>query len=63
MCPQTLLSTKSIMVAYEMIKHGYKHGKGLGVSLAASEKFFSMGFQATEADMTWDDEQKRTCWF
>ncbi|XP_070046118.1 uncharacterized protein [Nicotiana tomentosiformis] len=51
--PQPCLSNASIMVATEMIKHGYKPKKGLGVSLqgiiepvtsTANEKFFGVGF-------------------
>ncbi|XP_070005054.1 uncharacterized protein [Nicotiana sylvestris] len=66
-CPQPFLSNASIMVAKEMIKHGYKPGKGLGTSLqgitklitlAASKKFFGMGFQPTAVDDKWADEQK-----
>ncbi|XP_070008043.1 uncharacterized protein LOC142165190 [Nicotiana tabacum] len=52
-CPQPFLSNVSIMVASEMIKYGYKTGKGLGASLqgitepitlTTSEKFFGVGF-------------------
>ncbi|XP_070029554.1 uncharacterized protein [Nicotiana sylvestris] len=55
------------MVATEMIKHGYKPGKGLGASLqgitepitlAASEKFFGVGFHTTKTNVTWENEQK-----
>ncbi|XP_070005693.1 uncharacterized protein [Nicotiana sylvestris] len=58
-CPQSFLSNVPIMVATEMIKQGYKPGKGIGVSLqgitepiplAANKKFFGVGFHATEAD-------------
>ncbi|XP_075077029.1 uncharacterized protein LOC142163789 [Nicotiana tabacum] len=61
-CLQPFLSNTSIMVATEMIKHGYKPGKGLGASLLvitepitlpASRKFFDVGFHATETDVTW----------
>ncbi|XP_070047337.1 uncharacterized protein [Nicotiana tomentosiformis] len=57
--PQPCLSNASVMVATEMIKHGYKPEKGLGVYLQgiiepvtsiANEKFFGVGFRATEAD-------------
>ncbi|XP_075101846.1 uncharacterized protein LOC142177273 [Nicotiana tabacum] len=50
--PQPCLSNASVMVATEMIKHGYKPGKGLRVSLqgiiepvtsTANEKFFGIG--------------------
>ncbi|XP_070010342.1 uncharacterized protein [Nicotiana sylvestris] len=70
-CPQPFLSNASIMVAKEMIRHGYKLGKGLGTSLqgitepitlAASEKFFGVGFQATPTDETWANEQKNNGW-
>ncbi|XP_070025442.1 uncharacterized protein [Nicotiana sylvestris] len=70
-CPQPFLSNLSIMVAKEMIKQGYKPEKGLGTSLqgikepitlAASEKFFGVGFQATRADETWANERKNNGW-
>ncbi|XP_075081697.1 uncharacterized protein LOC107789346 [Nicotiana tabacum] len=69
--PKPFLSNASIMVATEMIKHGYKPGKGLGVSLqgitepitlVASEKFFGVGFHATKAYVTWANEQKSNGW-
>ena len=53
------------MVASEMIKHGYKPEKVPGASLqgitepitlTASEKFFGVGFQAIEIDVTWANE-------
>ncbi|XP_070036982.1 uncharacterized protein [Nicotiana tomentosiformis] len=59
------------MVATEMIRHGYKPGKGLEVSLQgitepvnsiANEKFFVMGFQATNADIKWADKHKKEGW-
>nr|XP_009623560.1 uncharacterized protein LOC104114751 [Nicotiana tomentosiformis] len=59
------------MVASEMIKHGYKPGKGLKVSLqgitepitsTAYEKFFGVGFQPTNADIRWADERKKNGW-
>uniref|UniRef100_A0A1S3ZUC9 G-patch domain-containing protein n=1 Tax=Nicotiana tabacum TaxID=4097 RepID=A0A1S3ZUC9_TOBAC len=55
-CPKPFLSNASIMVAKEMIRHGYKPGKGLGkslqgiakpITLTASEKFFGVGFLPT----------------
>ncbi|XP_070029204.1 uncharacterized protein [Nicotiana sylvestris] len=64
-CPQPFLSNASIMVATKMIKHGYNPGKGLRESLqgitepitpVASEKFFGVGFYATETDLTWENE-------
>ncbi|XP_075076474.1 uncharacterized protein LOC142163119 [Nicotiana tabacum] len=70
-CPQPFLSNASIMVSSEMIKHGYKPGKGLGVSLqgitepitlTASENFFGVGFQATEVDVKWDNKRKNDEW-
>ncbi|XP_070034893.1 uncharacterized protein [Nicotiana tomentosiformis] len=69
--PQPCLSNVSVMVATEMIKHGYKPGKGLGVSpqviiehvtSTATEKFFGVGFRATEADRKWADERKKNGW-
>ncbi|XP_070045820.1 uncharacterized protein [Nicotiana tomentosiformis] len=69
--PQPCLSNASVMVATEMIKHGYKPEKGLGVSLqsiiepvtsTAKEKFFGVGFQAIEADRKWADERKKNGW-
>ncbi|XP_070043118.1 uncharacterized protein [Nicotiana tomentosiformis] len=69
--PQLCLSNASIMVTSEMIKHGYKPEKGLGVSLqgitepvtsTANEKFFGVGFQATNADIRWADERKKNGW-
>nr|XP_016449519.1 PREDICTED: uncharacterized protein LOC107774486 [Nicotiana tabacum] len=70
-CPQPFLSNASIMVAKEMIRHGYKPGKGLGkslqeiakpITLAASEKFFRVGFQPTSSDGKWADERKNNGW-
>ncbi|XP_075109318.1 uncharacterized protein LOC142181083 [Nicotiana tabacum] len=70
-CPQPFFSNTSIMVTSEMIKHGYKLGKGLGASLQgitetitviASEKFFGVSFQATEADVKWANERKNNGW-
>ncbi|XP_075108944.1 uncharacterized protein LOC142180773 [Nicotiana tabacum] len=70
-CPQPFLSNASIMVAKEMIRHGYKPGKGLGKSLqgiaepitpTASEKFFGVGFQPTSANGKWADERKNNGW-
>ncbi|XP_070015229.1 uncharacterized protein [Nicotiana sylvestris] len=67
-CPQPFLSNTSIMVASEMIKHGYKLGKGLEASLqgitqpntlTANKKFFVVGFQATEADVLMDEEDAK----
>ncbi|XP_070009984.1 uncharacterized protein [Nicotiana sylvestris] len=70
-CPQPFLSNASIMVAKEMIRRGYKPGKGLGkllqgivkpIILAASEKFFGVGFQPTSADGKWVDERNNNGW-
>ncbi|XP_075078566.1 uncharacterized protein LOC142164571 [Nicotiana tabacum] len=64
-CPQPFLSKASVMVAKEMIRHGYKPGKGLGTSLQgitepitllATKKFFGVGFHATEADVMWANQ-------
>ncbi|XP_070010288.1 uncharacterized protein [Nicotiana sylvestris] len=61
LCPQPFLSNASIMVIAEMIKHGYKPGKGLRASLqgiteiitlGTDEKFFGVCFHATETDVT-----------
>ncbi|XP_070054955.1 uncharacterized protein [Nicotiana tomentosiformis] len=69
--PQPCLSNASVMVATEMIKHGYKPGKGLGVSLQGiieivtsivNEKFFGVGFRDTEIDEKWADERKKIGW-
>ncbi|XP_070032739.1 uncharacterized protein [Nicotiana tomentosiformis] len=69
--PQPCLSNASVMVTTEMIKHGYKPGKGLGVYLqgiiepvtsTANEKLFGVGFRATEADRKWADERKKNGW-
>ncbi|XP_070022281.1 uncharacterized protein [Nicotiana sylvestris] len=66
-CPQPFLSNASIMVAKKMIRHVYKPGKGLGtslqgitelVTLAASEKFFVVGFQPTSIDEKWADNER-----
>ncbi|XP_075076620.1 uncharacterized protein LOC142163251 [Nicotiana tabacum] len=70
-CPQLFLSNASIMVAKEMIRHGYKPEKGLKTSLqgitepitpAASEKFFGVGFQPTPTDGKWADDRKNNGW-
>ncbi|XP_070017286.1 uncharacterized protein [Nicotiana sylvestris] len=67
-CPQPCLSNTSIMVSIKMIKHGYKPGKGLGVSLRGTiepitltigEKFFGVCFQAIEVDVNWDSKRKK----
>ncbi|XP_070009798.1 uncharacterized protein [Nicotiana sylvestris] len=64
-CPQPFLSKASVMVAKEMIRHGYKPGKGLGTSLQGitepitllgTKKFFGVGFHATEADVMWANQ-------
>ncbi|XP_070025493.1 uncharacterized protein [Nicotiana sylvestris] len=70
-CPQPFLSKASVMVAKEMIRHGYKPGKRLGASLQgitepitllATKKFFSVGFHATKADVTWANQRKSNGW-
>ncbi|XP_070002528.1 uncharacterized protein [Nicotiana sylvestris] len=70
-CPQPFLSNASIMVAKEMIRHGYKPGKGLGrllqgivepITLTAREKFFGVGFRPTPADVKWEDDRKNDGW-
>ncbi|XP_075074664.1 uncharacterized protein LOC142162236 [Nicotiana tabacum] len=65
--PQPFLSKASIMVAKEMIRHGYKPEKGLGASLQgitvpAAEKFFGVGFYAEEADVIWANQRKSNGW-
>ncbi|XP_070020030.1 uncharacterized protein [Nicotiana sylvestris] len=70
-CPQPFLSNASIMVAKEMIRHGFKSGKGLGkslqgitkpITLTASEKFFGIGFRPTPADVKWANDRKNDGW-
>ncbi|XP_070022576.1 uncharacterized protein [Nicotiana sylvestris] len=70
-CPQPFLSKASVMVAKEMIRHGYKPGKGLRASLQgitepitllATKKSFGVGFHATEADVTWANQRKSNGW-
>ncbi|XP_070026490.1 uncharacterized protein [Nicotiana sylvestris] len=70
-CPQPFLSNASIMVAKEMIRHGFKLGKGLGkslqgivelITLPTSEKFFGVGFRPTPADIRWADDRKNDGW-
>ncbi|XP_070019247.1 uncharacterized protein [Nicotiana sylvestris] len=70
-CPQPFLSNASIMVAKEMIRHGFKPGKGLGkslqgitehVTLIANEKFFGIGFRPTPADVKWENDRKNDGW-
>ncbi|XP_070012030.1 uncharacterized protein [Nicotiana sylvestris] len=70
-CPQPFLSNALIMVAKEMIRHGYKLEKGLETSLqgitetitlATSEKFFGVGFQPTPTDEKWADKRKNNGW-
>ncbi|XP_070013157.1 uncharacterized protein [Nicotiana sylvestris] len=69
--PQPFLYNASIMVAKEMIRHGYKHGKVLGkllqgivepITLTASEKFFGVGFRPTPVDVRWEDDRKNDGW-
>ncbi|XP_070029037.1 uncharacterized protein [Nicotiana sylvestris] len=70
-CPQPFLSNASIMVAKEMIRHGFKLGKGLGrslqgivelITLPTSEKFFGVGFRPTPADKRWANDRKNYGW-
>ncbi|XP_070025401.1 uncharacterized protein [Nicotiana sylvestris] len=70
-CPQPFLSNASIMVAKEMIRRGFKPGKGLGkslqgitepVTLTATEKFFGIGFRSTPADVKWENDRKNDGW-
>ncbi|XP_070021935.1 uncharacterized protein [Nicotiana sylvestris] len=70
-CPRPFLSNSSIMVAKEMVRHGYKTVKGIGrslqgiaepVTLTASEKFFGVGFRPTPADVKWADDRKNDGW-
>uniref|UniRef100_A0A1S3YX47 G-patch domain-containing protein n=1 Tax=Nicotiana tabacum TaxID=4097 RepID=A0A1S3YX47_TOBAC len=69
--PQPFLSKASVMVSKEMIRHGYKLGKGLRASLQgitepitlpAAEKFFGVGFYAEEADVMWANQRKSNGW-
>ncbi|XP_075076760.1 uncharacterized protein LOC142163378 [Nicotiana tabacum] len=55
----------------EMIRHGYKLGKGLGASLQGitepitlptAEKFFGVGFYTEEADVMWENQRKSNGW-
>lgn len=68
LCPQPFMSNASIMVAKEMIRHGFKLGKGLGkalqgisepITLPTSEKFFGISFLPTPEDENWADERKK----
>ncbi|XP_070008429.1 uncharacterized protein [Nicotiana sylvestris] len=70
-CPKPFLSNASIMVAKEMIRHGYEPGKGLGkslqgiaepITLTASEKFFGVDFQPTSSDGKWAGKRKNNGW-
>ncbi|XP_070025061.1 uncharacterized protein [Nicotiana sylvestris] len=70
-CPQLFMSNKSIIVASEMIRHGYKTRKRLRASLqgimepitlTASKNFFGVGFQAIEADVKWAKEHQNDGW-
>ncbi|XP_070014419.1 uncharacterized protein [Nicotiana sylvestris] len=70
-CPQPFLSNASIMMAKEMIRHGFKPGKGLGkslqgitepVTLTASEKFFGIVFRPTPTDVKWANDRKNDGW-
>ncbi|XP_070015649.1 uncharacterized protein [Nicotiana sylvestris] len=70
-CPKPFLSNASIMVAKEMIRRGFKPGKGLvkslqgitePVTLTASERFFGIGFRPTLADVKWANDIKNDGW-
>ncbi|XP_070018124.1 uncharacterized protein [Nicotiana sylvestris] len=69
--PQSFISNASIMVAKEMIIHGFKSGMGLGkslqgitelVALTASETFFGIGFRPTPADVKWANNKSNDGW-
>ncbi|XP_070020795.1 uncharacterized protein [Nicotiana sylvestris] len=58
-CPQPLLSNASIMVDKEMVRQGFKPGKGFGkslqgitepITLPSTKKLFGIGFQPTPKD-------------
>nr|XP_016436517.1 PREDICTED: uncharacterized protein LOC107762657 [Nicotiana tabacum] len=70
-CPQPCLSNVSIMVAKEMLRHGFQPGKGLGkslqgipvpITLPTTEKFFGLGFHPSPQDEAWADERKGNGW-
>ncbi|XP_075100020.1 uncharacterized protein LOC142176389 [Nicotiana tabacum] len=69
--PSTLHQMVKFEVAKEMIKHGFKPGKGLGkalqgisepITLPTTEKFFGIGFHPTPEDEDWADKRKREGW-
>nr|XP_016442267.1 PREDICTED: uncharacterized protein LOC107767697 [Nicotiana tabacum] len=70
-CPQPFLSNASIMVAKEMIRWGFKPGKGLGkslqgiiepITLPSTEKLFGIGFHPTPKDEDWAKKRKNEGW-
>ncbi|XP_070005934.1 uncharacterized protein [Nicotiana sylvestris] len=70
-CPQPFLSNASIMVAKEMIRQGFKPGKGLGkslpgitepITLPSTKKLFGIGFQPTPKDEDWAEKRKNEGW-
>ncbi|XP_070017580.1 uncharacterized protein [Nicotiana sylvestris] len=70
-CPQHFLSHASIMVAKEMIRQGFKPGKGLGkslqgitepITLPSTKKLFGIGFQPTLKDEDWAKKRKNKGW-
>ncbi|XP_070007432.1 uncharacterized protein [Nicotiana sylvestris] len=69
--PQPFLSNASIMVATQIIRNGYKPGKGLRASLqgitkpispVVNEKFIGLGFQDTKAIRTWANNREENKW-
>ncbi|XP_070022837.1 uncharacterized protein [Nicotiana sylvestris] len=70
-CPQPFLSNASIMVAKEMIRQGFKPGKGLGkslqgitepITLPSTKKLFGIGFQPTPKNEDWAKKRKNEGW-
>ncbi|XP_070019464.1 uncharacterized protein [Nicotiana sylvestris] len=70
-CPQPFLSNASIMVAKEMIRHGFKPGEGLGkslqgitkpITLPSTKKLFGIGFHPTPKDEDWAKKRKNEGW-
>ncbi|XP_070004081.1 uncharacterized protein [Nicotiana sylvestris] len=70
-CPQPFLSNVSIMVAKEMIRQGFKPGKGLGkslqgitepITLPSTKKLFGIGFQPAPKDEDWAKKRKNEGW-
>ncbi|XP_070001894.1 uncharacterized protein [Nicotiana sylvestris] len=70
-CPQPFLSNASIIVAKEMIRRGFKPGKGLGkssqgitepITLPYTKKLFGIGFHPTPKDEYWAKKRKNEGW-